>query len=447
MLSVIGRTVALAVLASVAACDVYERDDGAPPAPPPPPSPSISTHPLPPTSTAPVATGTATETAGGKITVRPGQTLFAVGRETNLPVRALIDANNLEPPYKLRIGQVLVIPNLRQYIVQSGDSLPLVARKFSVETSTLVKLNHLSPPYALIVGTKLVLPPETEGVAVAAAAPVPVTTSRFAPVEPTQSTPDAKFGATPLPPPAASTPATAAPAKPTATTLPPPTPLEPVPVPPPPPSRTQAPPPPEAPTASSQPAVAPTKSKLTAAPAPEPSAAPEDDAPAATTAPPEPESGANAPTNAVAGAPAVTALVQNHRAPSAPLFYWPVRGKVLSTFGPAAGGTHNDGINIAAEAGTEVHAADSGTVAYAGNELRGFGNLLLIKHADGWVTAYAHNQELLVAKGDHVQRGQAIAKVGDTGGVGRAQLHFEIRQRTTAVDPLDHLPQLGAEGR
>jgi murein DD-endopeptidase MepM/ murein hydrolase activator NlpD len=443
LLSVFVRAAALSVLASVAACDVYEREDEGPPTPPP--TTTVSSQTLPPHA-APVATATATETAGGKITIRPGQTLFAVSRDTNLPVRALIDANNLEPPYKLRIGQVLVIPNLRQYIVQSGDTLPLVARRYSVETSTLAKLNHLQPPFALAVGTKLVVPPEAEGTAVAAATPVPVTTSRFAPAEPvpTQPDPGAKFGATLLPPPVASPQAATQPAKPTTTTLPPPTLLEPVPVPPPPPNRTPTPPPADVAAASPPPTTAPPKSKP--APAPEPVTAPADEAPAAATAPPEPESGAPPPTNAVASAPAVAASVQNHRAPSAPLFYWPVRGKVLSTYGAAAGGTHNDGINIAAAAGTEVHAADSGTVAYADDKLRGFGNLLLIKHADGWVTAYAHNQELLVAKGDHVQRGQVIAKVGETGGVGRPQLHFEIRQRTTAVDPLDHLPQLGADG-
>jgi murein DD-endopeptidase MepM/ murein hydrolase activator NlpD len=128
----------------------------------------------------------------------------------------------------------------------------------------------------------------------------------------------------------------------------------------------------------------------------------------------------------------------------APLFSWPVSGQIVSTFGPAAGGTHNDGINISAPEGTTVVAAEAGTIAYAGNELRGFGNLLLIKHDGGWVTAYAHNQVLLVKKGDRVRRGQAIARVGSTGGVGSAQLHFELRNGTKAVDPLDHLPQLTA---
>ncbi|MAI10444.1 MAG: hypothetical protein CBD27_06375 [Rhodospirillaceae bacterium TMED167] len=96
----------------------------------------------------------------------------------------------------------------------------------------------------------------------------------------------------------------------------------------------------------------------------------------------------------------------------------------------------NDGVNILADRGTSVRAARSGIVAYAGNELRGFGNLLLIKHAHGWVTAYAHNETLLVRRGQKVKRGQVVAKVGDSGNVGRPQLHFEIRRGNKAVDPI-----------
>jgi murein DD-endopeptidase MepM/ murein hydrolase activator NlpD len=116
-------------------------------------------------------------------------------------------------------------------------------------------------------------------------------------------------------------------------------------------------------------------------------------------------------------------------------FLWPVRGKVLSSFGPMAGGLHNDGINIAAPEGTPVKAAENGVVAYVGNELRGFGNLLLIKHADGWVTAYAHTQEILVSHGQQVKRGQLVARVGATGSVAQPQLHFEVRQGSKAKDP------------
>ena len=116
-------------------------------------------------------------------------------------------------------------------------------------------------------------------------------------------------------------------------------------------------------------------------------------------------------------------------------FIWPVKGEVIAEFGTTGKGQHNDGINIKVPPGTPVVAADDGVVAYSGNELRGFGNLLLIKHSDGWMTAYAHNQALLVKRGETVKRGQKIAKSGDSGGVSEPQLHFEIRQGTRAVDP------------
>ena len=116
-------------------------------------------------------------------------------------------------------------------------------------------------------------------------------------------------------------------------------------------------------------------------------------------------------------------------------FLWPVQGKVVAGFGAQGKGYHNDGINISAPRGAEVRAADNGVVAYAGNELRGFGNLLLIKHSGGWVTAYAHNDKLLVKRGQKVRRGQIISKVGSTGAVSRPQLHFELRKRNKAVDP------------
>lgn len=124
-------------------------------------------------------------------------------------------------------------------------------------------------------------------------------------------------------------------------------------------------------------------------------------------------------------------------------FQWPLQGKIISRFGAKNGGQHNDGINIAAKEGAKVYAADNGTVAYAGNELKGFGNLLLIRHADGWITAYAHNEKLLVKKGDKVTRGQPIALVGATGNVDSPQLHFEIRRGSDPVDPLQHLASQG----
>jgi murein DD-endopeptidase MepM/ murein hydrolase activator NlpD len=127
-------------------------------------------------------------------------------------------------------------------------------------------------------------------------------------------------------------------------------------------------------------------------------------------------------------------------------FDWPLRGSIISHFGPKAGGLHNDGINIAATSGTPVRAAEEGTVAYAGNELRGFGNLVLIRHKGGWTTAYAHASRLLVKRGDRVKRGQVLAHVGRSGGVDRDQLHFEVRRGTSAVDPLAVLEAASRSG-
>jgi murein DD-endopeptidase MepM/ murein hydrolase activator NlpD len=119
-----------------------------------------------------------------------------------------------------------------------------------------------------------------------------------------------------------------------------------------------------------------------------------------------------------------------------------VKGRLLSGYGAGANGTHNDGVNIAAPRGTHIQASDDGVVAYAGNELRGFGNLVLVKHAGGWMTAYAHCESLAVKKGDKVRRGQVIAKVGETGTVGEPQLHFELRRGTRALDPMGYLAPL-----
>lgn len=121
-------------------------------------------------------------------------------------------------------------------------------------------------------------------------------------------------------------------------------------------------------------------------------------------------------------------------------FMWPVNGKVISGFGTIGKGRKNDGINIKAARGTSVKAADRGVVAYAGNELKGFGNLILIKHPDGWITAYAHNEKLLVRKGQKVIKGEKIATVGSTGGVNSPQLHFEVRAGKKAVNPRKYLP-------
>lgn len=119
----------------------------------------------------------------------------------------------------------------------------------------------------------------------------------------------------------------------------------------------------------------------------------------------------------------------------APRFRWPLPGRIISGFGPKAGGRFNDGVNLKASAGEPVRAAGDGVVAYAGDAIPGFGNLLLIKHAGGWVSAYGHNEALLVARGARVKAGEVVARAGQTGAVAEPQLHFELRRGRAPVDP------------
>jgi murein DD-endopeptidase MepM/ murein hydrolase activator NlpD len=343
-------------------------------------------------STAPAAP------AAGQVTVQPGETLYAVSRRANVPVRTLIDANRLEPPYDVPPGRHLALPAVPQHTVQPGETLYSISRVYGVDTSTLARSNQLAPPYAVSAGQVLTLPAPVQGTGRRGPAPVIQATapSGLALAPPPAGTPPA-----PAPRPAIEPPPITAPAPPPVTAKPaaPPV-LEPPRV-----VERPSPPPPAAPSPP-PPAAQPTPREELAALPPPP-------------LPPPPKQGEAR-------------------------FLWPVHGRVLASYGTGANGTHNDGINIAAPAGTPVLAADAGVVAYAGNELRGYGNLLLVKHAGGWMTAYAHNSALLVKRGDRVKRGQEIARVGTTGAVGEPQLHFEIRQGTRALDPDDYLPPLAA---
>jgi len=137
-----------------------------------------------------------------------------------------------------------------------------------------------------------------------------------------------------------------------------------------------------------------------------------------------------------------TGTITAPRSSSSDKLRWPVRGKIITGFGQRSDGTNNDGINLSVPQGTDVHAAESGVVAYAGAELKGYGNLILVRHENGWVTAYAHNDQLMVQRGDKVKRGQVIARAGRTGSVDRPQLHFELRQGSKPVDPVPFLEQI-----
>jgi murein DD-endopeptidase MepM/ murein hydrolase activator NlpD len=159
---------------------------------------------------------------------------------------------------------------------------------------------------------------------------------------------------------------------------------------------------------------------------------------AATGVPPQSARLAQA-TTKVEEAPAETPVKAAEATGALPTFRWPVRGKVITSYGAKTNGKANDGINLAVPEGTPVKAAEDGVVAYSGNELKGYGNLVLVRHSNGYVTAYAHASELLVKRGDTIKRGQIIAKSGQSGEVGSPQLHFEIRKGSTPVDPLQFL--------
>ncbi|MGH6810913.1 MAG: peptidoglycan DD-metalloendopeptidase family protein [Methylocella sp.] len=148
--------------------------------------------------------------------------------------------------------------------------------------------------------------------------------------------------------------------------------------------------------------------------------------------PSETKASARGPGPAPAPEPKKTAMATETANPE---FRWPARGRIIQGFKPGG----NDGINIAVPEGTSVKAAESGVVAYAGNELKGYGNLILIRHPNGFVSAYANNGDIEVKRGETVKRGQTIAKSGQSGNVASPQLHFELRKGTKPVDPTQYL--------
>lgn len=364
------------------------------------------------------------EAAGDEITVQRGDTVYGLARRHNQPVRAFVEANGLRPPYILQPGQRLRLVGDRFHVVQSGDTLYTVSRQYGVDTYALARSNDLNPPYNLTNGQSLRIPtaqpvPPVLAAPLREAAPASATAVATAPA--TSSASGVTMEA--LPPPGTSARA------PSGSTPPPALP------------RAQPLPEVSVPARSTEPVTA----AVPASPA-RPGPQPNVQEPA-TQAAPDAEARAPAraePPSAQAPSPQVRPAEPEPQIAEPPprsgrTFSWPVRGRILSTFGPKPDGLHNDGINIAARSGAPVIAAENGVVVYAGSELKGFGNLLLLRHADGWITAYAHLDKALVQKGQNVRKGQAIGTVGSSGGVDQPQLHFEIRRGTQAVDPAKFL--------
>ncbi len=330
--------------------------------------------------------------------VQPKDHVDAIARDLQTTRKVLVDANHLKPPYALQPGQHLKVPVAKAYQVQSGDTLVEIAKRFAVSVGDLSDLNDLPVKAKLRPGDAVALPDgyhdhgptRLPGVQVAERAPQAAYAPRTYAPSPRVATP-------------AAVEADGAPYTPS----------------------------PEALAAARR--LAAQRSYTAQATRAPPSAAPRAAPYASTTA--------TAASQPPSSAQLAVASAGRGR------FIWPLKGDIISPFGLKGLGRRNDGIDVRAPQGAEVHAAAAGDVVYAGDQVPGFGNLVLVKHANGWVTAYAHLQSIGVQMRQTVTQGQVLGQVGTTGGVAEPQLHFEIRYAATPsekakpVDPLLILPK------
>ncbi|MDB5395440.1 MAG: putative gamma-D-glutamyl-meso-diaminopimelate peptidase [Rhodospirillales bacterium] len=375
---------------------------------------------------------------GYMVAAEPGQTLESIATRYDLPSSALIEANHLRPPYTLRPHQTLIIPPPATYRVHDGDSVAEIATLLGVDEVALARANGLQKPYHMHVNQVLRVPGGYgDGGLIRDAGPDADPNLAYVPPGQAAVTPRSSISAQSLAPPpgVGSGPGGGSygpqPMAPTQS----------------PPAQNMGPPPrglgPPQTQMSSPTALAPQAPGRQPAPPQTAFQQPQNTMPQNT--PPM----ANPPPRPVPPAasqpPASTqqALVAPAGVAGAPHFIRPVSGQTVQGFGADGSGQTNDGINITAAAGTSVQAADAGTVIYTGNELAAFGNLVLIRHAGGWVTAYGHLGSIGVQRGATVTQGQPIGTVGQTGSASAPQLHFEIRQGSKPVDPAPFLSGRG----
>ena len=313
---------------------------------------------------------------GTPIIVGPGETLEAIAHRHHVPVSAIMQANNIASPSAVHPGQHLVIPRLR--------SAPVAYAPPATRVATVPSAAPVGPPRTALApnsGVHVVAPGETLNSIARLYGKSVMVLAKINNLAPDTMV---RVGQRIVIPDVRSKPRTEARAEPRAPAAPPPQP-----------ARREV-------------------------------ASEESPHSAWKATPVEPP-------------PAEKAPVKNAEpVGSLPGFRWPVHGRVIAHFGQSPNG-QNDGIDVAVPQGTPVKAADDGVVAYAGNELKGYGNLVLIRHGNGYVTAYAHASEILVKRGEAVKRGQVIAKSGETGSVKAPELHFEIRKGATPVDPTQFL--------
>lgn len=398
----------------------------------------------------------------GTVVVRRGDTLYAIARENNTSVDVLARANGLKPPYTLFIGQKLKLaepekvevkkeePKAEQPKVEKpkaetqavapakaevktetkkpveqprdekptkmdaqtsgtqvitvarGDTLYSLSRTYAVPVNDLAVMNGLTAPFALNAGQQIRVPAGRKPVAMPVAEPkkvveAPVKKATEKSTEAKQTKTEAKQTKVETKPAVKETPKVTVKETPKAT-------------------------PKETPKTATDKSV---KNKTTDK--------------KTNTKTPEKKTEAKAETKSTKISSDPNKELPKIAARSSSKFTWPIRGKILSHYGAKSGGLYNDGINIAGTLNANVVAAENGVVAYAGNEVKGMGNLIIMQHADGWMTVYGHLNSMSVRRGARVTVGQKIGTVGKTGRVTSPQVHFEIRKGKKAYNPVNYL--------
>ncbi len=319
------------------------------------------------------------------VTVRSGDTVSRVAARNNVPLKSVLTLNRLQSPYTIHPGQQLKIPAFHTHTVKSGETLYAISRVYDVQIAEVAHYNFMSSPYTLMPGTKLQIPLKNrEEIRVASAQPTQWPQAQPAVVRPA-ATPVKTIVVNSLPQ------VVAVPKSEVRATI-----------------AKQA----------VQPAAPSPKAVKTAIP------------------PAKSEKSFQVAKLDIPPVPKRRYSIKEPPARSGKSFGWPVKGKVISGYGKKSSGYHNDGVNIQVKKGTPIRAAENGVVSYVGNEMRSFGNLLLVSHSGGYVTAYGHTDRAAVSKGDAVRKGDIIAYAGSSGNVDKSQLHFEIRKKGKALNPV-----------
>ncbi len=290
------------------------------------------------------------------VVVHKKDTLYSIAKSNNIPLRDLILRNNLNPPFKIAIGDKIYLPNTAFHVVNKNDTVYSISKRYNVSLNSLVKLNKIDAPFKLVIGQKVMLPAAIETIEKTKVSYVVRDKKQTLTITNEKQKPQKKEITTVK-------------------------------------------------VAKKVKIVTPSKNKTPTREQKE----------------------------------IVDRIIVKPEPLTSSSFAWPAKGRIISEYNVKTSGLRNNGINISGRMGDDILAANNGIVAYAGNELKGLGNLVIIKHDKGFMTVYAHNETILVKKGQQIARGEKIATLGNTGRVSTPQLHFEIRRKTKSINPRDLL--------